>query len=371
MFLKDLNLFSIFIVDRPVYDIAGAFDQEFKFMDSFKTPVTDVFQPLRKKLEKADAIVQTAHNSLNINTVANTQLQVENLRQKINDLLPKIELIRKTRENCFKDKHSVVTGVNARETLMAEKEKLTMELETMSRSHKMSQTKKDKLEEVIKEIDKVLVDLSHGMEGIVSPTAKEYIDKKLLFKQEIDYIDTSLADYKRIISDLAIRIKSITEELEKIDGYTTADTEVIDNKITRLNKEQEELYSILTGLEGALKQQTDLLHTSSVKLEQADSYMNAAVQNVEDTAIVSHLSTPAQPISVTTVMNYLRYYYFYHSTLIAKDLLTAYDTDVYTAQAIACKLVLMRNFGLYLHQMISYAEFMDNRLGTVISIVKD
>jgi hypothetical protein len=174
------------------------------------------------------------------------------------------------------------------------------------------------------------------------------------------------------VGDLDKRIRELSENLIKIDNFTTNDIETFDAKVKRLNEEQENLYGILLGLEGELKHQKRVTDEDSIKLERAASYSDLTIQNVENTAIITHLAHALQTVSVTTVVNYLRYYFSYHATLLTKGILKVEPSvDIYVAQAVAVKMTLIKHFGVYFNEMFSAVNFADSRVGKVISIYKE
>ena len=76
--------------------------------------------------------------------------------------------------------------------------------------------------------------------------------------------------------------------------------------------------------------------------------------------------------TITTVINYLRYYFCYHATIFADGMLTKYpDINTYIIQALASKLVLAKQFGIKFKNIFSTIQFNDDDVERVILIVKE
>ncbi len=376
-FLKSLELFNWFILDKPVIDLFGEFDKVFNFMNSFKSPITNVFEPLKKKLEKTEATEHIMDNAVSKNTVADTELSVESLQNKIKDVLASVDSLRIKRDQLQINKNNLISKINSREALLADQEKLTVEYQTLKEVQEDYLHKIDQMSIVVVEIEAALVDLNqkNTKEESYSKDIELYIEKKIIFEKEIESRRVSVKDFDGMLKNFSDRIKSITNDLSEIENYTTNDIDTLGSNIKALNTEQEDLYSILLGLEGELKHQKSLLNTNALRLEKASTdsmYTGVAIKSIETVAITSHLALAQQPTSVITVLNYLRYYFTYYSTVITKGFLDNYSgLDTYLAQAVASKVVLLRYFGMYFHTMLSAIDFADNRIGKVINIVQD
>lgn len=376
-FLKSLELFNWFILDRPVLDLFGEFDKVFNFMNSFKSPVNSIFEPLKKKLEKTEATEYIMDNSVSKNTVATTELLVENLQNKIKDILANVDSLRIKRDRLQINKNNLVSKINSREALLVDQAKLTIEYQTLKEVQEDYLHKINQMSAVIAEIEATLTDLNQRSEReeIYRKDIDLYIEKKIIFEKEVESRKISVKDFDGMLKNLSDRLKSVTNDLSDVENYTTNDIDTIGLNIKSLNAEQENLYSILLGLEGELKHQQSLLSTNALRLEKASvdsAYSDIAIKNVETTVITSHLAVAQQPTSVVTVFNYLRYYFAYQSTIITKSFLDQYSgLDTYLAQAVASKVVLLRYFGIYFNTLLSAIDFADNRIGKVINIVQD
>jgi len=369
-FIDKYELYNMFILDKHVFDLFGSFDEEFKFTRAFQTSVKDIFHPLKKKFELADTSAYVLENDVSYNKIADTQLNVATLQNKIQEILVDLDSLRKKTEILSDSRNKIFTGVNSREALLLEKEKYGIEYATLKTTKEGYDEKRSKLKTILADIDAELSDLTS------KNASKELIDylvrKKVTFEKEMVSVEASLIDFNSFLSDLVTRMQDITTILTQVDSYTTNDVESLDAQIKAAGERQDDLYGVLVGLETEMKHQKKIAEDMAIKNEKASSYGDITIQNIENSAIVSHLATALNPSSVITVLNYIRYYFAYYATQIANDLLLAHPgLDVAIAHAVAVKLVLVRCFGLYFNQMFSAVDFADNRIVKVISIVKD
>jgi len=376
-FLEKLELSDWFVLDKPIVDLFGEFDKIFKFVNSFKTPINSIFEPLKKKLEKTEAVAHVLDNNISKNSIAETELAIENLQKKIKDILANIDELRQKRDHLQVSKNNLFKKINSREVLLSEQEKIKIEYETLKETQKEYIKKRDYVSTIVKEIEAVLSDLNEAKkQGEVSEKdINLYIEKKIKFEKDIESRNASIKDFNDLLTNMSDKLKAISNDLLEIENYTTNDIETLEANIRSTDTEQENLYSILLGLEGELKHQKSLLNSNAPKMERSLSgskYSDIAIQNVETAAITNHLTTTLQPTSVTAVINYLRYYFAYYATIITKDFLNHYEgLDTYLAQAVAAKVVLLRHFGIYFNKIFSAIDFADNRIGKVINITQD
>jgi hypothetical protein len=369
-FIDKYELYNMFILDKHIFDLFGSFDEEFKFTRAFQTNVKDIFHPLKKKFELADTAAYVSENDVSYNRIADTQFHVVTLQNKIQEILVDLDSLRKKTEMLIDSRNKIFTGVNSREALLLEKEKYGIEYTTLKTTKEGYDEKSIKLKTILADIDAELSDLT------AKNASKELIDylvrKKVTFENEKVSVEASLLDFNSFLSDLVTRMQDITTVLTQVDSYTTNDVESLDAQIKAAGERQDDLYGVLVGLETEMKHQKKIAEDMAIKNEKASSYGDITIQNIENSAIVSHLATSLNPSSVITVLNYLRYYFAYYATQIANDLLLAHPgLDVAIAHAVAVKLFLVRCFGLYFNQMFSAVDFADNRIVKVISIVKD
>jgi len=375
LFISNYDLYNLFILDKPVYDLFGAFDEEFSFTKSFQTSVHDIFHPLKKKFEQGGAqeLVRDTENVRDV--AAEAEYNSVTLQNKIQDILKKLEEQRSSTESLIATKNKILTGVNSREAFLMDKDKYIIENKTLQENRVEYIERKNKLQNAIKEIDAELSDTVSSDEEVIQ-TSDEVttflVSKKVMFEKELGSVEESIRDFDNFINDLQTKIQDITTNLSQIETYTTNDLSTLDDKIKTANARQDDLYGILVGLETELKHQNKIAEDFSLTHEKANSYGDITIKNIENSAIVNHLATSLNPSSVTTVINYLRYYFSYHTTQISDDLITANkELEPHIAHAVACKLFLVRCFGLYFNQIFSAVDFADNRVAKIIAIVRD
>jgi len=369
-FIVNYELYDMFVLDKPVYDLFGSFDDEFKFVRTFQTNINDIFHPLKKKFENEEDVSFVTDNKISENKVAEMQHNVVVLQNKIQEILSELEAQRETTTTLVDSRNRILSGVNSREAFLMDKEKYVIEFKTLQQNKEEYVEKRDKLMKVLADIDTELADIN---EGDASDAIRDFlVKKKLMFEKELESVDNSINDFQTFLNDLQAKTQDITTSLAQIESYTTNDLETFDSKIKSANQRQDDLYGVLVGLEAELKHQKSKSEDVSLKNEKAHSYGDITIKSIENSAIVNHLSTSLNPSSVTTVINYLRYYFAYHTTSIANDLIGANSKlEAHIAQAVACKLFLVRCFGLYFTQMFSAIDFADNRIEKIIAIVRD
>lgn len=369
-FIKKHNLYDIFILGNPVYDLFSEFDSVFSFVQNFKSSVHDVFLPLKKKFELDAANEFVNVSGVSQSKLADTQLNVEGIQNRIKELLERVDFLRKERDQLIISRNKIFIGVNSRESLLLDRDKYSMECETLRETKKTYEDKLDKLTSILNTIEADIADAE--IKQIKNSDIDYLVKKKVIFEKDKFSIAKSISDFDGFITDLSGKLKIITENLESINEYSTNDVETLDSKVASLNAEQDNLYGILIGLESELKHQKRLLEDSAMSIEKSKTYSDISIQNIENSAIVNHLASALHPTPVTTVINYLRYYFAYHATQIANSILSENSNmDTYLAQAVAVKLTLVRNFGIYLSQIFSAVDFADNRIEKTLIIVKE
>lgn len=367
--LKDDNLYKLYFLNTDVYDLFGEFDTLFDFLENMKSNPSGVFPPLIKKFESDHGKDQVINNELTPSNVVSSQLNVEKIQEKIREILAKVDTIRQQRDKTIVDKNDIFSKVNSRDSVVFEQEKISIEYKTMRETYDIYQQRLNKVNDVLKDIEAELTDSVNFGEN--SPEREVFINKKIVFNREKESLANYLLDVHNVMTNITNRFNEINSSLQLVESYSVNDVNVLDKKIKDLDKEQDDLYGFLISLEGQLKQQKNKMESDSFRIERAASFENMAIQEIENTAIVSHLASPLQPAAVLTVINYLRYYFSYYSTIISKKLISEnVDIDVYTAQAIATRIVLTQYFGIFFNTVFSFASFVDNRIKKLILIQK-
>jgi hypothetical protein len=371
-FIKESELYNSFILNKPVADVFSQFDKDFKFINFFKSNISDIFHPLKKRFEDGEAREFIVENNVSTMSLAETQRLVEEIEHRIKDLLKEIEEIRRDSEKLTDAKNKIFSGIKIRDSLVMDKEKYDIEYKTLDESRKDYADKIAKINDVLKTIDAELSDLTASSKASAKSEREYLIKKKTSFQSNRDSFIASMQDIEALMQDIANKYKSISEELTEIDNYSTIDLGEIDKKLKANDHEQSDSYGIMLSLETELKQQRKLLSEGALKHEKSSSYSDIAIQNVENSSIVNHLAVPLQPSSVITVSNYLRYYFAYYANYISGELLKANpELDPHIANALGSKLVLVKYFGVYFNQLFSAVDFADSRVERVLLITKE
>ena len=373
-FIKDYRLYDLFLVNERVVDVFNEFDKTFSFIEQFKTDSKQIFAPILKRFENTSAAVQMAEDGLNEQAVTSTRLIIENLTTRRNDILKKLREMDTKKNELIEQKNKLTTNVNSYDYLIAEKEKLTVEAETLSASKKDYEGKVGEADHILKAIELGISDMN-ALPDDHPQKATElnfYLKKKTMFERERTSIQASIKDIDGLLTDISNRLRDIIQQVEMVEEYSSADIEVLKNKIATLEAESDDSYAVLMGIGNELHHQQQLLDNEALAIAQGGTESDATIQNIENANIVDHLATPEQPASITTVAKYLRYYFAYYTNSIADKLLTERVTiDGSIAQAMGAKIVLCRMFGVYFEQIFSAAHFIDNRIAKLIRITKN
>jgi len=375
-FIKQYKLYELFITDTRVIDLFSAFDKCFSFINTFKTTPRDIYTPLLKRFENVSATTQVRENIISENKNAGTQLRAEEINQRIAEVMTQLSGIRVKQEVLSNQRKSISDGVKAYDYLAAERYQISIETETLTETQKAYANEIKGINDVLAKIDLNISDLNARPD--THPTKVADLDfmikKKTIFERNKLAQETSLRDVSLLVTDLSGRLRIIVEKLAEIGQYSVTDLDKIEFDLKRLDGDGEKLYTLLLSLEAEMKQQKHMASTNSLSLAKAENsgaYGDITLQNIENANIIDHLAAPMHPASVTTVANYLRYYFVFNATLIAEKLLSdKVIQDTYIAQAIALKLVLCRYFGVYFYQMFSPIHFSDNRIERLIKISK-
>jgi len=365
-YVKHYSLFPFFLITKKVYDIFEEFDSLFSFVNRFKTKVKSIYAPLEQNFEKT--IVKKSIDSGNVTNsgVASRLGLVENMKKNRDDLLKRTEKLRNDREKLVQDKNNISQILKKKEGLFFEKSNLDKEYELLQESYDKDKKKFDKVVDILATIDSEL--LSQNNSETPNNTEIIYLkEKKDAFTGEKIALENSLNDTHSLKESLLVRINSLKNDITNGGDYNATDVGVMESKIAAVDKERDEIYGALVTLENEIKQQSASASNESKQIEMSkETPMPSGIDSISRKNIVEHLSSPLQPTSVTTVMNYLRYYFAYHTTKIATQLSTVHsNVDQIALQSLACKLTLVRHFGVYYNNVFSAVNFVDDRVGHV------
>jgi hypothetical protein len=379
-FIKEMDIFKFFLVTKRVFDVFSEFDSTFSFVNNFKTRVNSVYTPLQKQFDKRLAKERIDLGEISTEKIASTQSLVENLKNNRKDILTNIESFRESKEKLIADKNSISKAVRSRRGLEAERDSLKLEHESLKETYTEYKTKFDKVVDLISEIDVELEGLVYLKTNNTNEYNEEFhkflLDRKELILKDKDSVISMATDTKGLMDSISVRLISLGNMIRKIERYSEADVVSLTEKINEKEKKLNDFFIALTSTDNEIKHQTSKSISESIEVEVTRTENNinnytVGIDDIEKKDITNHLSTSLQPASVTVVMNYLRYYFAYHVTKIAARLVDTYpNLDSSVLQAIACKLVLAKNFGILYSNVFSSVNFVDNRINK-ITLIKD
>ena len=369
-FLRDT--FNLFFMTHPVRDIFEEYDNTFNFINKFKTSIKNIFPALEKKFTTGETSSDYLKEDEKIDTKSLIQekMLIQSLEDKISMNIAKLDQIRAERENAEKDKEILFSSVNNRDALLQERNKFKIELEMLSDSSEVYQDRMDRLETILNKIDS---ELSYAIDNSGSQEDVSFLkEKKIVFSHEKTSLTKSINDINLLIRTASNNSDILNKELSRIEDYKNINIDDIEKKIEDLAKFHADTYKDLVVTEAKLKDIKSKNLEKQLKVEKAQTYTDTTIQNIENNSIVSHLSTPLQPSSVTIVSNYLRQYFGYYTTQLSNSLLEeSPDSNIYIIQAMATRLCLLRYFGLTFNILFTVFPIADDNIKNSILILKD
>jgi len=367
-FIKDY--FHLFFMTHPVRDIFFEYDSIFSFIDKFKNPVKGIFPALEKKFGTKISKFEVESQGINQKNIMTEKLLIDSLEEKISQVLTRIEHIKMERENLQNNKSEMFEKVNNRESLMQEREKFAIENQMLSESKKTYEDRLLQLNNIIKDID---AELSFMVDRGGNDEDLRYLhDKKIVFDHDRTSVEKTLKDISLLVRTSGSNIEILSKEIQRIDSYKDTDLSSIDTRINQLNAEQDILFKEMLNHETKLKGIKSKNLDKQLKFEQSHSYADATISNIENNTIVTHLSSSLQPLPVTIIANYLRYFFGYHTTNLASNLMEQFpNNNIYVIQALASRQVLTDYFGLYFNNFFSVFPIENPRIENTLLIVKE
>ena len=382
LFLKTDNLFNIFFITQPIVDIFNEYDNVFKFVDNFKTPIRQIYNPLQKKFEINKAKEDVVVEGITKNDVMNSRLLIDSYQTQMQEYLNQINNIRIERDNLVTNRSNIVNGAANRDNTLKEKERIMVEISTINTSLEELTIKLSKTSAILNEIQSHIdfaIDDKNRILATNDSTAImdfenniNYLkDKKTVFEDDKQSTELTIKKSEDVLRTLNGSIVTINDQLRKIEGYTMDDVAAIDSKIKELQFNQDTIYNQLLVTENEVKMIKAEQNNIALKIEQSQSYTESSIQNIEVKSITNHLSYPLLPSSVITITNYLRYYFAYYLTITTEELIKKYDAqNIYVLQAIASKLVLSRYFGVTFNNLFSIFPLNEDlKLAKVLSSI--
>ena len=370
MFLAEYSLFDFFLITRQVYDIFSEFDELFRFTDTFKTKIDKIFTPLRNKFEDQVGHEEIDKGKISVASVSSTNTLIENLKKSRSTILQKLDNLNEQKHKLIQSKNEVLKAVKSKKGCELERKNLSIEYDILKEDY--DKYKKDlyKIIDMIAEIDSQLETMSLDKET-VDISEQEYLkDRKVVFAKQQKELEETSGNTKSLMDNVSMRLVELNNFIKKIQRYTMNDVDALAQKIENIDKHYKETYVALTTTENEIKQQSLKVISDSTHIEKEKNRTGKeGLDQIATQDIITHLSSPLQPTSVTLVMNYLRYFFTFYVSKISVELMDIYkDFDAPTLQAVACKLVLTKFFGVFYNNIFSSVQFVDNRVKDVIFV---
>jgi len=361
-FFSENKLINFFVVDNKTYDIFDEFDKLFSFVykkAGFTRDTRSIIPELKKAFEKEHALVEAIDSGIDNNSAEVSQAMLAKIKQNRVDAIEQLTEIENNYEKLLQSKNSLLLCLKSKESLYAEKNSLQIEYDSIKESLEEYRSKIIKVEKTLEEIDTSLSGLELGDDEI------EFLkDKKVRFIDNKNSLLSIFQDIKNNLEELSMRMKQIDGKLEKVGSITDNDRLTLESQLQDLDHEKDRLTSIIAASEAEI---TKLKSQFGTEL----STLSNAAYPVDKSIIVKQLSQPSQPISVITVMNYIKNYFAYVTHSIALSLVDQFPNyNPNELQIIAARLTLVKGFNLYFKHVFSSFMFADDRYERVIKIVK-
>ena len=369
-FLDKYSLFRFFLVTRKVFDIFKEFDNLFEFTDTFRMKVDSIYAPLKNKFEEQVGHEEIDKGNISIANVSSVSTLIENLKKSRGSILKKLDGLNTEKTKLIKNKNEIMKAVRSKKGFELERKNVTNEYEILKEDYENYKKDFNKIIDTISEIDAQLETMVYNKETVNVAEQEHLKDRKHIFEKQKEDLLATLNTTKGIIDNVKLRIVEINNYLKNIQNYTMNDVDVLAQTIEEIDKEHQETYISLVTIENEIKQQSLKVSSDNTQMEKEKIRVrDESLGKVDTQDIVAHLSKPLQPTSVTTVMNYLRYFFAYYTSKVTADLIKLYkDLDAPTLQAVACKIVLGKFFGVYYNNIFSSVKFVDNRIQNIIFV---
>jgi len=378
MFIKNLDIFKYFLVTKPVYDIFNEFENLFSFSEQFRTKIESIYGPLKDRFAERETKKEIDIGTISKSSIADSQSLVEVLKKRRKELLNTIAVLVSEIEAVSTDQKKISGVLRVISGLDHDKKIYVAEYNGLKLKLEEETTNFNSVLDIISKIQVELDGLYSSVPEIqATPEFKKEIkyllDKKEVFKKQQDNLMRSTKGIKDLMDSTNIVLNGITDQLRKANAYNVDDINVLEDRLNELNKKKENAQIELLTVENEIKQHVSKTNMDSVKMEKIpirQATSGEALNEVSRREIVSHLNNSLQPNSITTVLNYLRYYFAFHVTRIASELESRTEgIESAMLQAIASRLVLVRCFNMYFNNMFSLIDFADNRI-RYVSLIK-
>lgn len=354
------SFFNLFLVDYPVKDIFSEFDKLFAFTRCFKETVSTVYEPLKRKFDQYESKRRVDSGEVTQSNVSGTRVFLENLKRNREKLLSEIgeldEDIRKLEEKY----NSFQQIINSKEGLILDHQKSKGEYEYWKNLFDDYKAKSDSVIELLVNISLELQDHIE-FDPVGNADEIEYLrDKKAQFENERDELGKNLNETKKLMDIALTKAQEVSNDMKRLSDFNQPQAETLKSKLDEKIALRESKNTELVTIEAEVREQTNRNNNDLHQLHESKS---ASPIPFDDSEIVGHLSKPLQPTSVTVVTNYLRYYFAYFVSTISTRIESQYkNMPPSIIQALACKLALIKNFGVYYKNLFSIVEIIDDRI---------
>ena len=364
-FLMYSNIFSFYYVNNPVDDLFEEFNSLFKITDTFKSKQFDVYSSLKKQFENEFVSTEIEEKGVKKDSYVEDMFILESLEINRNKILKKLDEIQAEKESITTKRINITKGIENREKHLNDRNMLQEEYKVIIASH-------TEYKETLLEYEKVLKELTDGIEGInasISITSdpetlkqleadKEYfINKRLIFDKEVLATKKLMLNTQRLITDLNTSLTILNNELAVIEGYTSDDIVIIDSKIYQLTKDYEKVYSQVLNIDQDIKIKKDQISNNNNLRDKSASLMDVNVQMMEKKDIVDHLMKTQKPQAVIVVENYLRYYYVFHVKKAVSAIKEESGMNDLELNTIMSRNVLETYFGIQPYTLFSTIQY--------------
>lgn len=369
-FIKDVFLLEMFILNRPVIDVFSEFDRIFKFTSTFKIKISGVLPALQKRFQQEESEKMVIDGEVKKGSIVNNQALLEKYKEQVDLLSNKIEDITVKISAEEEKKNKISFSVQSLKGLHEEKKTLISELDIIRETYRNTEALINKYKGISEETDKILSDSANGNtpESDILYLKSKKSDATL----KIDSLGQSLENTKTLLDITQSRLGVLDSDIKKFGEYTENDVDVINTKIKNLTKEKEDYYSTFVTFTNEIKNIKQSIVDEEDIINSVDSKTTEIISESEKSEIIDNIVSPQQPMSVTTVLNYLRYYFAFKVSQFTRKMETVNpDIDISILQAISCRIVLTSSFGLFFNNCFSIFEFSDGRHENISLLIKE
>jgi len=373
LFIQENNIFELFTLLRPVYDVFSEFDRLFKFTELFKTKVDKIYPDLHKRFEEDMAVTDVVTGEVKQSNISEKQVFLEKLITSRSEILQELDDVRSRLDKAISDKNTIQYHLKSKESVSFDKQKLQSELDMLQNSYNDYKSRYDTTSELIKDIDKEITNFVEFEKLEENDEEVEILkNKKSIFSKSLEQYNNNMLNTKKLIDITVQQLSEIDSKFDITQNYTKSDEDTLVKKISELEQYQDVLYGKLLSIDGEIKNTKNIITKNSITYEKAKFANSDSFDDTVISSIVDHITTPEKPTAVVTVLNYLKYYFAYMATTSCSTLENINpDVDITILQSIACRSVLANDFKLYFNNCFSIFNFTDPQHKKVTFAIRD